>query len=65
LGILFVPSPLEWRRDLLPNATWELQPGMVFHVLLSTEGVGHSEMVHVTEHGHEVLTSLDRRLFVK
>lgn len=65
LGILFVPSPLEWRRDLLPDATWELQAGMVFHVLLSTEGVGHSEMVHVTEHGHEVLTSLDRRLFVK
>ncbi len=65
LGILFVPSPLEWRRDLLPDAAWTLEPGMVFHVLLSTEGVGHSEMVHVTDRGHEVLTSLERRLFVK
>jgi Xaa-Pro dipeptidase len=65
LGILFVPSPVEWRRDLLPDAAWTLEPGMVFHVLLSTEGVGHSEMVHVTDRGHEVLTSLERRLFVK
>jgi Xaa-Pro dipeptidase len=65
MGILFVPSPVEWNRDLLPEATWLLQSGMVFHVLLSTEGIGHSEMVLVTDRGHEVLTSLERRLLVK
>jgi Xaa-Pro aminopeptidase len=65
MGILFVPSPVEWNRDLLPEATWLLQAGMVFHVLLSTEGIGHSEMVLVTDRGHEVLTSLERRLLVK
>lgn len=65
MGILFVPSPLEWNRDLLPEATWRLEAGMVFHVLLSTEGIGHSEMVHVTEGGHEVLTSLERQLYIK
>jgi Xaa-Pro dipeptidase len=66
MGILFVPTPTEWRRDLLPDAAWALEPGMVFHViLLAPSGVGHSEMVLVTEEGHEFLTHLDRRLFVK
>jgi Xaa-Pro dipeptidase len=66
MGILFVPTPTEWRRDLLPDVTWALEPGMVFHViLLAPSGVGHSEMVLVTKEGHELLTHLDRRLFVK
>lgn len=66
MGVLFVPTPTEWRRDLLPDAAWTLEAGMVFHmILLAPSGVGHSEMVLVTERGREVLTRMDRRLFVK
>jgi len=34
-------------------------------MILTAAGMGHSEMVHVTSDGHELLTHMDRRLFVK
>ncbi len=67
MGIMFVPNPGEHNlRTLMPGDTWVLESGMVFHMLLCGPGmVGHSEMVVVTDQGHEVLTTLERRLFVK
>jgi Xaa-Pro dipeptidase len=65
LGILFVPSPLEWNRDFMPESTWALEAGMTFHMLILAEGLGHSETVVVTPDGHEALTRMDRRLFVR
>jgi Xaa-Pro dipeptidase len=50
--------------------TRPLQPGMVFHFLPAVfeygqYGVGLSETVLITENGHEILTDVDRKLFVK
>ena len=47
-----------------------LEPGMVFHIVPALRearkfSVGCSETVLVTETGHEVLTQLDRKVFVK
>jgi hypothetical protein len=38
---------------------------MVFHMILTAAGVGHSAIVHVMSDGHELLAHMDRRLFVK
>jgi Xaa-Pro aminopeptidase len=67
MGIMFVPNPGEHNlRTIMPGDTWVPEPGMVFHMLLCGPGmVGHSEMVVVTDQSHEVLTTLERRLFVK
>ncbi len=49
----------------MPGDTWVLEPGMVFHMLLTGQGIGHSEMVLVTETVHELLTRMERKLFVR
>ena len=71
MGIAFAP---DWGEGHLasindtPNV--ELRPGMVFHLPMSLRdfdkkvGAGFSETVLVTEHGKEVLTAFERRLFV-
>ena len=46
-----------------------LEPGMIFHILPAIfeyrkYGVGMSETVLITENGHEVLTNVERKLFV-
>ena len=67
MGIMFMPNPGEQNiRTFMPGDTWVLEPGMVFHMLLCGPGmVGHSEMVLVTEAGHELLTHMERKLFVR
>lgn len=71
IGIALPPDWSEARTMMLRGGeTRPLQPGMVFHFLPAVfeygqYGVGLSETVLITENGHEVLTDVDRKLFVK
>ncbi len=66
LGIGFPPRWGEWTtRDFKAGDTWMLQPGMVFHMILSANGICFSETVLITDTGHETLTRFDRKLFVR
>jgi Xaa-Pro dipeptidase len=65
LGLQFHPTTGYFDREFVPGADWFLEPGMVFHMLLSARGVAFSETVVVTHDGHEVLTDLERRVFVR
>lgn len=65
---------LEWSQkhgvNLTPNNQSRLRAGMTFHVIpicmfFGEGAVGMSESVLVTEEGAEVLTDLDRKLFIK
>lgn len=62
LGLNHLPTSGEFLREMTPNADWQLEAGMVFHMLLIARGIGFSEMVLVTEAGHEVLTRHERAL---
>lgn len=57
------PRTSDFTRIFHPKADWLLEPGMVFHMYLSGEGLSISETVLVTEDGAERLTRLDRKLF--
>ncbi|MFE3281224.1 M24 family metallopeptidase [Nocardia sp. NPDC059239] len=63
LGLISYPSAGDFSREFTPQADWELEPGMVFHMLVHAQGFSLSETVLVTESGHELLTSFDRVLF--
>lgn len=71
IGIALPPDWSEARTMMLRGGeTRPLQPGMVFHFLPAVfeyreYGVGLSESVLITETGHEVLTDVERKLFVK
>jgi Xaa-Pro dipeptidase len=71
IGIALPPDWSEARTMMLRDGeTRPLQPGMVFHFLPAVfeygqYGVGLSETVLITENGHEILTDVDRKLFVK
>jgi Xaa-Pro dipeptidase len=71
IGIALPPDWSEARTMMLRGGeTRPLQPGMVFHFLPAVfeygqYGVGLSETVLITENGHEILTDVDRKLFVK
>jgi len=65
--------PPDWGEgqiiDLKKDDPRVLEPGMVFHIppalrVLNEYGVGVSETVVVTDHGCEVITNFDRKLFV-
>jgi Xaa-Pro dipeptidase len=70
IGIALPPDWSEARTMMLRGGeTRPLAPGMVFHFLPAVfeyreYGVGLSETVLITESGHEILTDVDRRLFV-
>lgn len=53
----------DFTRCFTPGATWQLEPGTVFHMYTSARGVSFSETMLVTEHGPERVTKLDRRVF--
>ena len=64
----------EWSQphgiNLVTGNSAELRPGMTFHVIpicmfFGEGAIGMSETVLVTEEGSEVLTELERKLFVK
>jgi Xaa-Pro dipeptidase len=71
IGIALPPDWSEARTMMLRGGeTRPLQPGMVFHFLPAVfeygqYGVGLSETVLITENGHEILTDVERKLFVK
>jgi Xaa-Pro dipeptidase len=71
IGIALPPDWSEARTMMLRGGeTRPLEPGMVFHFLPAVfeyreYGVGLSETVLITETGHEILTDVDRKLFVK
>lgn len=60
---LSTPRTSDFSRVFLPNADWELQAGMVFHMYVSASGIAFSETVLVTDSGVELLTQSPRRLF--
>lgn len=66
-GIGFPPKTAEWEAlDFNEQQDWELQEGMVFHMLALAGGFGISETVLVTSDGVERLTpSNPRELIVR
>jgi Xaa-Pro dipeptidase len=63
LGLNYRPSAGEFIREFVPDVSWTLQAGMVFHMLMMAGGMGFSETVLVTERGPERLTTMARKLF--
>lgn len=63
LGVQFHPTSGDFSLDIDARSDYELQPGMVFHMLLFAGGAALSETVAVTPSGHEVLTSTPRETF--
>jgi Xaa-Pro dipeptidase len=57
------PRSSDFTRVFLPNADWQLEQGMVFHMYVSAAGIAFSETVLVTETGIELLTRAPRQLF--
>lgn len=69
-----IALPPDWGEghilSLQQNETRLLQPNMTFHLIPWAQipgkgGIGFSETVRVTEDGCELITNLDRKLFVK
>lgn len=63
LGVQFHPTSGDFSLDIDARSDYELQPGMVFHMLLFAGGAALSETVAVTHNGHEILTSTPRKTF--
>jgi Xaa-Pro dipeptidase len=59
------PRASDFTRCFLPNATWSLESGMVFHMYIFAAGLSLSETVVVREDGPQRLTKLERKLFVR
>ncbi len=57
------PRSSDFTRVFLPNADWQLEQGMVFHMYVSAAGIAFSETVLVTDSGIELLTQTPRNLF--
>jgi Xaa-Pro dipeptidase len=56
--------------NLVPGSTMQLRAGMTFHIIpicmfFGEGAVGISDTVLVTEEGAEVLTGLDRKLYIR
>lgn len=58
------PRTSDFTRSFHPEARWTIEPGMVFHMYVSAQGISFSETVLVTAEGAERLTTLPRILFV-
>jgi Xaa-Pro dipeptidase len=63
LGFSSTARPTDLSRAFLPTSDWVLESGMVFHMYTRGRGIGISETIHVSEHGPERLTKLERELF--
>lgn len=59
------PRASDFTRCFLPDATWSLESGMVFHMYIFAAGLSLSETVVVREDGPQRLTKLERKLFVR
>ena len=65
IGFLGALRTSDFTRCFLPNADWVLEEGMVFHMYGGARGMAFSDTVLVTADGHERLTKVARRLFVR
>jgi len=59
------PRTSDFTRLFVPTARWALEPGMVFHMYVSAQGLAFSETVLVTDAGAERLTQSERILFAR
>jgi Xaa-Pro aminopeptidase len=59
------PRTSDFTRLFVPTASWALEPGMVFHMYVSAQGLAFSETVVVIDAGAERLTQTERILFVR
>ncbi|MEI3614780.1 M24 family metallopeptidase [Pseudogracilibacillus sp. SO30301A] len=64
LGFIYVPRTSDFTRVFLPNSTWRLEEGMVFHMYLGAQGISFSETIVITNDGYDRLTNLDRKIFI-
>lgn len=64
LGLNFRPTPGEFLYDFTPSNDFILESGMVFHMIVSAQGVGISDTIVVTDSHPEYLTAFPRGLFV-
>jgi Xaa-Pro dipeptidase len=62
LGVIVSPRLGDFDLLFVPDATWLVEDGMVFHMYVSGAGLSISETVLVTPTGHERLTHTDRRV---
>jgi Xaa-Pro aminopeptidase len=53
----------DFTRVFKPSSDWHLQPGMVFHMYTSAQGLAFSETILVTEDGARRLTRTERKVF--
>jgi Xaa-Pro dipeptidase len=63
LGLVAIPRTSDFTRVFVPNATWQLEENMVFHMYTMAQGMAFSETVQVTPQGGKRLTQLKRALF--
>ncbi|OON42034.1 hypothetical protein BTJ39_02445 [Izhakiella australiensis] len=64
LGLVCIPRTSDFTRVFLPDSSWTLQAGMVFHMYTSAQGLAFSETILITDRGAERLTQLERRAFI-
>ncbi|MCC7275718.1 MAG: aminopeptidase P family protein [Alphaproteobacteria bacterium] len=58
------PRTSDHSRHLTPESRWPLEPGMVFHVIVSSQGIAFSETVLITDGPPESLGRSERRLAI-
>ncbi len=58
----WTPRISDFTRNFHPGATWSLEEGQVFHMVLSAQGLGFSESVAVTAEGPQILTRTPRAI---
>lgn len=58
------PRTSDAHRRFTPAARWRLEPGMVFHMIATSNGIAFSESILVRDDGPERLGLSERRLFV-
>jgi Xaa-Pro aminopeptidase len=65
LGYHSVPRTSDHTRIFMRGVNWIIEAGMVFHMILYTEGMPFSETIHVTESGPVRMTRTPRELRVR
>jgi Xaa-Pro dipeptidase len=63
LGLNFRPSPGEFLLQFMRDTEFTLEAGMVFHMIITLNGVGISDTVVVRDEGVEFITRYPRQLF--
>jgi Xaa-Pro aminopeptidase len=65
LGYHSVPRTSDHTRIFMRGVNWIIKAGMVFHMILYTDGMPFSETIHVTESGPVRMTRTPRELRVR